>query len=91
MAKLTVYVDRGARSEIAKVQLRDYGIDHDVVDVEADTTVLALLKNRGRDRAHYPMPQYYVGDTLAFEGFKEVNFLTKEEILSKVEEINAAE
>lgn len=91
MARLTVYVDRGARSEIAKTQLRDFGIDYDVVDVEADVSVLELLKTRGRDRAHYPMPQYYVGNTLAFEGFKEVNYLTKEEILSKVEEINDSE
>lgn len=91
MARLTIYVDRGARSEIAKVQLRDFEIDHDIIDVETETSTIELLKNRGRDRAHYPMPQYYVGDTLAFEGFKEVNYLTKEEILSRVEEINAAE
>lgn len=90
MANLTVYVDRGARSEIAKIQLRDFGIAHNVVDVESDSTAVALLESRGRDRAHYPMPQYYVGEVLAFEGFKVVNFLTKEEINSRIEEINAS-
>lgn len=90
MAKLTVYVDRGARSEIAKVQLRDFAIDHDIVDVEADASALALLESLGRDRSHYPMPQYYVGNTVAFEGFKEVNYLTKEQINSRIEEINAS-
>lgn len=89
MAKLTLYVDRSARSELAKIQLRDFSIDHDIVDVETDTSAIALLESRGRDRSHYPMPQYYVGETLAFEGFKQVNYLTKEEINSRIEEINA--
>lgn len=91
MATLTVYVDRSARSELAKVQLREFGIEYNTVDVEADTEALTMLAGRGRDRKHYPMPQYYVGNTLAFEGFKEVNYLTKEQILSKVEEINDSE
>lgn len=89
MANLTLYVDRGARSEIAKVQLRDFGIDHSVVDVEADPESLVFLKNQGRDRVHYPMPQYYVGEVLAFEGFKEVNYLNKSQINERIEEINA--
>jgi hypothetical protein len=90
MAKLTVYVDRNVRSQIAKTQLDEYGIDYDAVDVETTPEASTLLESRGRDRAHYPMPQYYVGDTLAFEGFKEVNFLTKEQINSRIEEINAS-
>jgi hypothetical protein len=89
MANLTLYVDRGARSEIAKVQLRDFGIAYDLVNVETDPAALEFLKNQGRDRAHYSMPQYYVNGVLAFEGFKEVNFLTREQINSRIEEINA--
>lgn len=90
MAKLTIYVDRNVRSQVAKTQLDGYGIDYDVVDIESTPEASALLESRGRDRTHYPMPQYYVGDVLAFSGFKEVNFLTKEQINSKVEEINAS-
>lgn len=90
MAKLTIYTDRNARSQLAMVQLDSYGIDHDVVDVEISPEAIALLESRGRDRAHFPMPQYYVGDVLAFSGFKEVNFLTKEQINERIEEINAS-
>jgi hypothetical protein len=90
MATLTMYVDRGARSELAKTQLNEYKIVYDIVDVENTPEAITFLASQGRDRKHYQMPQYYVGETLAFEGFKEVNFLTKEQILSKVEEINAS-
>lgn len=89
MAKLTLYVDRGARSELAKVQLKDFNIDHDIVNIEATPEALDFLNSKGRDRAHYPMPQYYVGDVLAFDGFKEVNFLNSTQVKSRIEEINA--
>ena len=89
MANLTLYVDRGPRSELAKVQLNDAGIVYDVVNVEETPEVLALLESRGRDRAHYPMPQYYVGETVAFNSFKEVNFLTAKQINDRIGELNA--
>jgi hypothetical protein len=90
MTTLTVYVDRSARSELAKTQLDGYGILYDVVDVETTPSAVEFLASQGRDRKHFSMPQYYVGNTLAFEGFKEVNFLTKEQINSKIKEINDA-
>jgi hypothetical protein len=90
MANLTLYVDRGPRSELAKSQLNSHGISYDVIDVESTPDALIFLESLGRDRAHYPMPQYYVGETLAFEGFKEVNYLTKDQINARVEEINAS-
>ena len=90
MTTLTVYVDRSARSELAKTQLNEYGIVYDVVDVETTPGAVEFLASKGRDRKHFSMPQYYVGDTLAFEGFKEVNFLTKEQINSRIKEINDA-
>lgn len=90
MARLTVYIDRTPRSQIALSQLQEYAVDHDVVNVEENPESLTLLEQQGRDRAHYPMPQYYVGETLAWDGFKTVITLTAEQINERINEINAS-
>ena len=49
-----------------------------------------FLESKGRDRGHYPLPQYYVNETVAFAGgYKEAVLLTAEQINSKIEELNA--
>lgn len=91
MAKLTVYVNRAVRCSAAKQMLLTYEIDHDVVDVETTPEALAFLESQGRDLAHYPLPQFYVGTVLAWEnGFKDIANLTSVEINQRIEEINAA-
>lgn len=91
MANLTVYTDRGARSSLAKTTLAELGINHTVVDCENDASGIEFLESKGRDRSHYPLPQFYVGDKLAWEnGFKDFNGLTAAQINSKIEELNAS-
>lgn len=86
MAKLTLYVDKGVRSGAARAQLKNLGIDFAEVNVDAGGMPAYM-----RDRKSNPMPQYYVGETLAWEnGFKDVAELTAEEINNRVEEINNA-
>jgi len=91
MAKLTIYVNRAVRCSAAKQMLSSYQIDHDVVDVETSPEAVAFLESQGRDIQHYPLPQFYVGNTLAWDnGFKDIVNLTVQEINQRVEEINAA-
>lgn len=91
MAKLTVYVNRAVRCSAAKQMLTTLEIDHDVVDIETSPEAIEFLESRGRDIKHHPLPQFYVGQTLAWEnGFKDIVNLTVEEINQRVEEINAA-
>lgn len=91
MATLTVYTNKAVRSVVAKKFLNDLGINYEVVDLETDTTAVDFLNSKGRDLAHYPAPQFYVGDVLAWEnGFKDVSNLTATEINQRIEEINAS-
>lgn len=91
MAKLTVYTDRAVRSSAAKSYLANLGIDFEEVDVETNPEAVAFLESKGRDIPHHPLPQFYVGDVLAWpNGFKDVSTLTAEQINQRIEEINAS-
>lgn len=91
MANLTVYVNKAVRSAVAKKFLTDLGITFDEVDVETSTDAVEFLETRGRDLAHYPAPQFYVGTVLAWpNGFKDISILTATEINNRIEEINAS-
>jgi len=91
MANLTVYTNRAVRSVVAKQYLSDLGVAFDEVNVEQDPAGLVFLESQGRDLKHYPLPQFYVGNTLAWEnGFKDISNLTAEQINQRVEEINAS-
>ena len=91
MANLTVYTDRAVRSSAAKQYLTNLGVAFDEVNVEQDSSAVEFLESKGRDLKHYPLPQFYVGESLAYEnGFKDFSTATAEQINSKVEEINAA-
>ena len=49
-----------------------------------------FLESKGRDVQHYPVPQYYVGESIAWlNGYKDVAKLTAEQINAKVTELNA--
>ena len=92
MATLKLYTDRGVRSGIAKAHLQGLGVNFDEVNVELEENVsaIAFLEGKGRDRNHYPLPQYYVNETVAFDGgYRDVSVLTAEQINSRVEELNA--
>lgn len=91
MAKLTVYTNRAVRSVVAKDYLTKLGIDFDETDVEQTPSAIEFLLSKNRDIQHYPLPQFYVGDVLAWEnGFKDISNLTAEEINQRIEEINAS-
>lgn len=86
MAKLTLYVDKGIRSSAAKAQLKNLEIDfvENNIDAGGIPAYMRSIKSN-------PMPQYYVGETLAWEnGYKDVVDLTAEDINNRVEEINNA-
>lgn len=90
MAKLTLYVDQGVRSSVARTHLKGLGISFDEVNIDADTNLINFLESVERPLKYYPMPQYYVGNTVAWvNGYKDVVELTAEQINEKVEEINA--
>ena len=92
MATLKLYTDKGVRSGIAKTHLQGLGVNFDEVNVELEENASAIvfLESKGRDRSHYPLPQYYVNETVAYNGgYKEVVLLTAEQINSRIEEINA--
>jgi hypothetical protein len=87
MAKLTLYIDRGVRSTVAKMHLDKLGVDYDVINTDEYPSQLDKL----RPIKTYGLPQYYVGETLAFsDGYKQVKELTAEEINQRVEEINVS-
>ena len=91
MAILNVYVNRAVRCSAAKTLLNDLEIEHNLIDVETDTTAIDFLEDQGRDIAHYPLPQFYVGSVLAWpNGFKDIVNLTANEINQRIEEINAS-
>lgn len=91
MAKLTVYTDRGVRNSVARQYLLDLGVDFDEVNVDTDSGAVEFLESKGRDTKHHPLPQFYVGETLAYEnGFKDISVLNATQINQRVEEINAA-
>ena len=89
MAKLTVYTDKGVRSSLAKTRLTQLGVDFDVVDCESDASGIEFIEAKGRDRVHYPLPQFYVGESVAWEGFKQMKDLNASEITERVDELNA--
>ena len=89
MANLTVYTDRAVRSAVAKQYLTNLGIVFNEVNVETTPEVVELLESQGRDLRHYPLPQFYVDNKLAWDSFKEVSVLTAEQINDRVGELNA--
>jgi len=90
MAKLTLYTDKSVRSQIAKTQLANLGIDFDEVSILENGEAVTFLESKGRDVQHYPVPQYYVGESIAWlNGYKDVAKLTAEQINAKVTELNA--
>lgn len=90
MAGLILYVDNGVRSTLARQHLKELGITFTEMNILADSSINDFLTNAGRPTGKFPLPQYYVGNTLAWaDGFKEVNELTAEQINDKIEEINA--
>jgi hypothetical protein len=91
MAQLTLYVDQGVRSSVARKQLRDYGISFNEVNIDADPALVTFLESVNRPLKYHPMPQYYIGNTVVWEnGFKDVSNLTVTEINQRIEEINAS-
>ena len=91
MAKLTLYVDNGIRSTVARQQLRNLSIDFDELNVGANEQAAEFLVNSNRPVNKFPLPQYYVGETLAWEnGYKDVAELAATEINQRVEDINAS-
>jgi glutaredoxin len=91
MSSLTIYTDSGVRSAVAKKFLADLGISFTEVNVNDDSTAVEFLDSHNRDRAHFPLPQFFVGDVLVWEnGFKDISNLTVTEINNRIEEINAS-
>ena len=91
MANLTVYTDRAVRSAAAKQYLTNLGVTFDEINVDSTPEAVALLESQGRDLKHYPLPQFYVGSTVAWaNGYKDVANLTAEQINERVSEINAS-
>ena len=87
---LKLYTDRAIRSQLAKSQLDQLGISYEEVNVEVDSNAVVFLESQGRDRNHNPLPQYYVGDKLAWtNGYKDVVTLNATQINLKIEELNA--
>ena len=90
MANLKLYTDKTARSHLARKHLDELGISYDEIYVEEDQSADIFLESKGRDRKHYPLPQYYVNNKLAFEnGYKDVVLLSSAQINSRIEELNA--
>ena len=91
MANLTVYTDRGVRSAVAKQYLDKLGIVYEEKSLDADASARQFLEEQGRDVLHFPVPQFYVGTTLAWaNGYKDVANLTSDQINERVSEINAS-
>lgn len=91
MAKLTLYVDNGIRSTVARQQLINLGIEFDELNVGANEQAAEFLVNTNRPVSKFPLPQYYVGETLAWEnGYKDVAALAASEINQRVEDINVS-
>lgn len=90
MADLKVYTDRAVRSAVAKKFLTDLGVEFNEINVEEDSTAMEFLESQGRDTRHYPLPQFYVNNQLAWtNGFKDLSVLTASEINQRIEELNA--
>jgi hypothetical protein len=90
MAILTMYVDSGVRSSVARAYLKNIGMTFNEINVTADADAEAFLNAQQRPVSKYNLPQFYAGDKLVWEnGFKDVSGLTAEQINEKVEEINA--
>lgn len=90
MATLKLYTDKTARSHLARKHLDDLGVSYDEIYVEEDQAADLFLESKGRDRKHYPLPQYYVNNQVAFEGgYKDVVRLSSGQINSRIEELNA--
>ena len=91
MATLKLYTDKTVRSHVARTQLDTLGVVYEEVNVEQNASADVFLKSQGRSRDRYPLPQYYVGNKLAWaNGYKDVAELTAAQINSKVEELNAS-
>ena len=91
MATLNVYTDRSVRSAVAKKFLSDLGISFVEININETMSAVDFLNSKNRDLAHFPAPQFYVGDVLAWEnGFKDISNLTATEINQRIEEINAS-
>lgn len=91
MAVLTLYVDGGVRSTVARQHLQKLGVTFNEINVTADNNAVLFLESKNRPSKKHPMPQYYVGETLAWsEGYKDVVELTAEQINERISELNAS-
>jgi glutaredoxin len=91
MAILTMYVDSGVRSSVARAYLKNLGVTFNEINVTADAAAEAFLNAQQRPVSKYNLPQFYVGGKLVWaNGFKDLSGLTLEQINEKVEEINAS-
>jgi len=91
MATLKLYTDKTVRSHAARAHLIALGVAFEEVNVEQNASANTFLESKGRSRNKYPLPQYYVGDDLAWaNGYRDVAQLTAAQINSKVEELNAS-
>lgn len=91
MATLKLYTDKTVRSHAARTHLQTLGVAFEEVNVEQTASADVFLESQGRNRKRYPLPQYYVGNKLAWaNGYKDVAGLTAAQINSKVEELNAS-
>lgn len=90
MADLKVYTNRAVRSAVAKKFLQDIGVAFDEINIDETPGAVEFLESKNRHTRHYPCPQFYVNNQLAWEnGFKDVVNLTAEEINQRIEELNA--
>ena len=91
MANLSLYTDRGIRSVVAKKELDDMKIVYEEISTDTDPSAIEFLNSQDRHLTKVGLPQYFVGDVLAFEGgYAEVHNLSADEINQRVEEINAS-
>jgi len=87
---LTMYVDSGTKSQIARGVLHKKGIEFTEIDVSTPKAIEFLTK-QGIEPTSYDMPQFYIDEVLVWNnGFKDMYRLTTEEINQKIEEINAS-
>lgn len=87
---LTVYVDRSPRCELAQQHLIAQGVPFILTKVYESEAAAAFLIEQRRPPAKFPLPQFYIGNTLVWEnGFKDMSSLTAAQINQRIEEINA--
>lgn len=91
MAKLKVYTDRGVRSVVAKQYLTNLGVPFDEINLEQQPEAVEFLNSKNRETKRYPLPQFYVGEAVAWEnGFKDIAHATQIEINERINQLDAS-